>query len=201
MYFGIISITYRAYAYSSTGLALEEKESDGHANAFVIDSKYKTLERWEPNGQHGTKRNYMDVVSDEIDEIMNQICEANEYTYIPPVQLCPGLGPQSRVAIDHIIVSTYGDEPENQDVKNNVQRLVDEMQILDTCSLWSFYYLDQRIQHPDHSGVSVVRQMMRDIGDETLDYTIWIQNYILKMNEIVHSMYKESVERLNKSQN
>lgn len=66
--------------------------SMGHRNVVIVDTKHKTVERFEP---HGAFSNIYD--NDYVDQFMNMFTKklGSDFKYLAPIEYCPYLGPQA----------------------------------------------------------------------------------------------------------
>jgi len=133
-------------------------ESVGHQNMLIADMKNRTLERFEPVGSIAYD---YPVDSCDIDDVLIKFTERRaspffEFTYLPPMVMCPRFGPQ------------YVQEAETIDKARG--------RIDGFCVVWSYWYADLRLQYPDVPQLQLVTRAMaelrRDKGRTLTDFII-----------------------------
>lgn len=110
----------------------------GHQNIVIINKKMKTVERFEPNGVF-PKFDFVDAIFKK--EFAKQL------KYIPPLQYCPTLGPQT------------------------LQKQLDKGGF---CVTWSTLYMHLRLRNPDIDAETIVDYLTSFSPEELLDI---IQKY------------------------
>jgi hypothetical protein len=65
----------------------------GHQNALIVNKATRTYERFEPHGSVSSVTRQIDAFMDSA-EFRKYLPEA-DYTYIPPSEVCPAIGPQT----------------------------------------------------------------------------------------------------------
>jgi len=102
--------------------------SDGHFNSLLIDRQAKTIERFEPHGYKSSWYHNHKLLDQKLAAVFKKIVPT--YQYISPRQYITRIGFQGYDA-----VSKYSD----------ITQFID----MGFCVVWSFWYLDLRIQNPD----------------------------------------------------
>jgi DNA-binding protein HU-beta len=130
----------------------------GHRNAVLVDHGMKTYERFEPYGSYSS---IDDVVDFAMEHDFRDIFNLHNYTYIPPSNFCPRLGPQKYVKGTHFSK---------------------------TCAFWSLWYLEERLINPDKSQSQILQELLKHFDQNGPNYAVdFIQSYIDKLNR--HNVY------------
>jgi hypothetical protein len=153
---------------------------EGHHNSYLIDSQNRTLERFEPNGVDN------DDTYLQVDRILNELCDKQNLTYIPPSEFCPSVGPQSmQLRAEYSIRQDLNWLSREANVKEDY---------LGSCSIWSLWYLVNRVQYPDVKPVTLMWRLYNSIqrGDD-IPYSLFIKRYTQRVHAIVTRMFDEEV--------
>jgi len=151
-------------------LGIEIKEGN-HANYLIFDKKTFELERFEPYGSSEPyKFNYNGKLLDSIltfkfNEIYDNI------KYISPDKFLPKIGFQ------------YNDVFEYK-----TKKLGDPDGF---CSLWSIWYCDMRLSHPDIHRNSLINKLLKKIKESNISFKNLIRNYSQNITNIRDEIFKK----------
>ena len=147
-----------------------------HANIVIIDTKEKTLERFEPHGATF----FFNKKSEDENEKVNKIMEnkvmvnlgLNDFKYLPPQKLSPFMGVQSKA-------DSY----------------------CGMCVTISMMYLHMRILNPAIKQTKLVKFMMKRTREKLktmiLKYAKHVENTLKNNENYVLSLFDEVIEELN----
>ena len=135
------------------------KDKDSHSNMMIYDSKYETLEHFEP---YGSSNSYDRNLFEQ--EIFREFVETGMVKkYLPNNKLCPYIGPQSKESSEKPRRIHHG-----------------------FCTIWSFWYADLRLSFPDIDPKKLLKMAMTRLGgpggsgfyNQIVGYTKFIINYL-----------------------
>jgi hypothetical protein len=113
-------------------------------NAFVVDMKNHTVERFEPWGKYSD----MDII---MDSWFRHWAKEHQLVYIAPTDFCPKEGPQ-------LLQERYNSAATDPNgFASRYSR---------SCSVWSLWYMDQRLRNPDVMPRQIITNMLRDVTIE-----------------------------------
>lgn len=124
-----------------------------HANIFLLDEENKTIERFDPHGGQASEGQ-----GKEIDKLLEEFTRALGYTYIPPNLACPRIGIQAEQS-------------------TQLRKRPGKVPTKGFCSVWTAWYLDQRLIHPELSSNQVQEMLLRqrlDLTDFIQQFGIWL---------------------------
>jgi hypothetical protein len=159
-------------------------EPDSHHNAMVIDTKYKTLERFEPHGDNPVRRPYW---NEAVDRALREWSDQHNLTYMSAGDICPSreFGPQSLQGAEELALF-----PER---KQQLEELYDQG-YQGSCSIWSCWYLFNRVLNPDVMPRRLINNLLRDVdqGNEE-PFTIFVRDYHRNIQSILTHLYYDTV--------
>lgn len=177
--FDIVYYEKRYTQYISTG---------GHANLLLLDTKLKTLERFDPN--YGTVEYITDKSLSQvnIDKYLSDVLQPifPDYIYIYANIDVP-FGPQSLQVYETIVDSKQNDPT-------------------GYCVAWSLLYADLRLTYPDISKKKIMKIFSKNILDEeiVIDITDFIRSYAIFINnerKRIESMLPKKYEKILNNKN
>lgn len=140
---------------------------DRHANTVIYDTKFKTMERFEPHGGIS----YYAKMDDKILEFFN-IKMGKDFIkqYYEPLDFCPTYSFQSL------------------EVKENMAKEFDPGGF---CTTWCYFYLDMRLKYPDIERQNIVKNMIYQLTYNEKSFTEFIRDYGIYLLEI-HNKFIEN---------
>jgi hypothetical protein len=134
-----------------------EMKRGSHANYLIYDSKLNEAERFEPHGS-GTPPglNYNQKLLDDILEKRLETLDPN-IKYIRPYDYLPKIGFQL------------------MDATEDSRKKIGDPDGF--CALWSLWYVDMRLQHPNVERNKLVNKLMKVIKDNNYSFRDLIRNY------------------------
>lgn len=147
--------------FISVPLCLESDIGGSHANALFIDTKEKTVERWEPHGA----RSYVifkDYEYEKFDKQLNDFFKKRYgYKYIPSSNFLPALGPQTLE--NYINESGY-------------------------CATWSLWYIDMRLTYPNIPREELVVEMFEKVQQLLSESKKQLSQYLVNYAKQVYRL-------------
>ena len=128
-----------------------------HINMLIYDSKYKSLERFEPHGS-GIADGCMSDVPDEeiIKQFKRNIGDNFIREYYRPLDFCPIAGIQ--------YIQDY-------------EMFMNQYDPGGFCSTWSLWYANLRLANPDRTRKEVIQRSISTIKESDITFTNFIRNY------------------------
>ena len=131
-----------------------------HLNMLIYDSKYKSLERFEPNGNRTgiVDDGCMDTVPDKKIEKQFKRNLGDDFVkeYYSPIDFCPAVGIQ---------------------VIQDEEMFMNDNDPGGFCSAWSLWYANLRLANPDRTRKEVIQRSMSTINESDITFTNFIRNY------------------------
>ena len=152
---------------------LSPEAPGGHANSLIIDRQGKqsadfvakygrgkgTVERFEPHGARAYEI-FKDYIYEKLDiKLEKYFRETYGLEYIPPINYCPALGPQT---LEHYITEDG------------------------YCATWSLWYTDMRLAYPDTDRETLVKGMFDKLHDKLTKGTL--TEYLLSYARQVYAV-------------
>lgn len=139
-----------------------ELRKGSHANYLIYDKKIKEIERFEPHGSsHPFNFNYNSSLLDNI--LKNKFELKYGIKYISPSDYLPKIGFQ--------VLDSF---------ESNCIKIGDPKGF---CALWSLWYADMRIKHPNLQREILVKEIIRTIKDNNFQFKDIIRNYSKEITE------------------
>jgi len=142
-----------------------EIEMNSHANIIIIDTKYKRIERFEPNGaNYPMNLNYNPSLLDSL--LKNKFTNIfDNYKYIEPKQYLPVIGFQKLETLDDKRCAKIGDP-------NGF------------CAVWCVWWVEQRVSNPDIEPQILAYKLINQIKIINKSFKNLIRNYSQKIINI-----------------
>jgi hypothetical protein len=122
----------------------------GHANMIIVNRLLETVEHFDP---HGDKMNDLNKTQQaRFEKAVRTLFLQGpwaDYLYLAPRRLCPNKGMQN-LLIDHGL----------------------DERIKDSCRIWCFYYLMERLRFPERSAMDIHQSIMVRLKAGPLDQTL-----------------------------
>jgi ankyrin repeat protein len=139
-----------------------EVANGSHANILIIDTKNKTIERFEPNGKNNPRDLYYNA--ELLDTIL--INKFNEliprYSYLKPSDFLPDIGFQILETLDNEKCTRLGDP-------NGF------------CAVWCVWWAEQRVTNPNIKPDKLTSELIRQIRFANKSFKNLIRNYSMKI--------------------
>lgn len=139
-----------------------EVANGSHANILIIDTKNKTIERFEPNGKNNPRDLYYNA--ELLDTIL--INKFNEliprYSYLKPSDFLPDIGFQILETLDNEKCKRLGDP-------NGF------------CAVWCVWWAEQRVTNPTIKPDKLTSELIRQIRFANKSFKNLIRNYSMKI--------------------
>ena len=150
----------------------------GHANYMIYDTKFKSLERFEPHGE-----TIGSCITDPVDNLILKVFEQNLgkdfiKTYYKPLDFCPPINLQA------------------------IQDYEGEMMRTDPggfCAAWSAFYADARLSNPDIDREDLINNLIYQINSSPKSFTEFIREYSIFLNILHDEVYKNIKKNKNKN--
>lgn len=139
-----------------------------HANILIVDNAAKTVEHFEPHGDSYLEPNIPEVI------ILTAAMELTrilfpEYTYIPPIQVCPNFGFQKK---------------HNEVFRYSLYK--------GACTIWSMWYAYLRLSNPDKPKEEILAYALDKVEGEKKDFS-GMDDFII---QLIHAFIsKTTLER------
>jgi hypothetical protein len=128
----------------------------GHKNSFIIDTKENTFERFDPHGSGFESSNLDESVRVALQKFLED--NLNHVKLAEFHETCPARGPQ-KIEIDQATkIFNKGEAG--------------------YCGVWSLWFLDQRLDHPELSTSEVQRRAIEQWAQGGVFLRDFIQNYL-----------------------
>jgi len=135
--------------------------SIGHSNMLIIDTKFKTIERFEPYGQISDKTEKK--ISSLFDIKFTEFINDNKLNlkYIPPFDFCPYISfqKQEEKNINNDLTNEYSNDPQG------------------FCGVWGIYYLELRLSNPNLKNYDLIQYAIQTIKESPKSFRRIIRNY------------------------
>lgn len=68
--------------------------------------------------------------------------------------------------------------PRVRGLPQGLQQMLDKnSRFAGTCAMWSLWYIEQRLEHPDESGKAILQAMMHDLGGSAMEFEDFIREF------------------------
>lgn len=140
-----------------------------HANYLIIDTKKKTIERFEPHGGMSLYFYHTDLLDTELIKKLNF-----GYKYLRPIDYLPVVGFQSIQSFENYmyLLNRIGD-PEG------------------FCATWGIWYIDLRLSNSGIDQKTLVKQTMKEIMKSNKKFTEFIRDYSAFIVKTRNTMIKK----------
>ena len=149
-----------------------EIDIGAHANVIIIDKRYKTIERFEPNGKYEPiNYNYNQVLLDNMLEMYFE--KQLKYVYITPIETQPIIGFQTLEVHENDKMKKIGDPG-------------------GFCVAWCIWYIEQRVLYDIHP-LKLALKLIIKIRSKNISFKKLIRLYannILKTRDIILEQLK-----------
>lgn len=162
-----------------------EMGKGGHANYIIIDTKNKTIERFEPNGSNippeliGRETNAKNLLN-VIDNKIGMIFESLELKYLSPKDYLPKIGFQ--------LMEIYQNEKNIGDPDG-------------FCALWCIWYAEQRINNENLKPKELVDKLIKEFKKNKISPRKMIRNYSSRIVTIRDKILKKADTNINEWKN
>lgn len=145
----------------------EEPDGFGHANLVIVNKILQTVEHFDP---HGAKMNQLTQTEQrEFENAVKQLFVRGpwkDYTYYPPREVCPTTGIQN-------LMIRHGQEP----------------RIRNTCRIWCYQFLMERLKNPQLTVDEINRQNLDKLQvHNPLVFSQTIDKFII---DFIANLYKD----------
>ena len=162
-----------------------ESGQDGHANYIIIDTKTKTIERFEPNGSNIpqeliNKDTNTKSLLNFIDNKISILFESFEMEYLSPMDYLPKIGFQ--------LMDIYQNEKNIGDPEG-------------FCALWCIWYTEQRIINESLNPKELVKKLIKEFKKNKISPRKMIRNYSSRIVSIRDKILKKANTNINEWKN
>jgi glutaredoxin 3 len=129
-----------------------------HANMLIYDTKYKSLERFDPNGPNTASHasDHASIDNAVIAIFKKKLGEKFISSYHTPLDFCPLKNFQH---IQHYEKVRARGDP------------------VGFCSVWSFWYANLRLSNPEMDRKVVIKKALKELSTMNINFTTFIRNY------------------------